>query len=83
MLINCVAYQNGHNLADVRVNEIRSYITRPNCFVWVALNDPDPSELEAMKNQFDLHELAVEHARQGHQRPQIDEFKALYSWCSI
>ena len=63
MLINCVAYQNGRKLADIRVGEIHLYIHEPDCFVWVALADPDPAELEAMQREFGLHELAVEDAR--------------------
>jgi len=74
MIINCAAYQNGRKLADIPVSEIHSYIARPDCFVWVALKDPEPSELQAMKQEFGLHPLAVEDAQHGHQRPKIDEF---------
>lgn len=74
MIINCVAYQNGRKLAAIPVSEIHSYIARPECFVWVALKDPEPSELQAMKEEFGLHPLAVEDAQHGHQRPKIDEF---------
>jgi magnesium transporter len=40
----------------------------------VALKDADPKELEKMQEEFSLHELAVEDARHGHQRPKIEEF---------
>ena len=60
MLINCVAYENGSRLADLPVEEISDYLERPDCFVWVALNDPSPQELDTMKEEFNLHELAVE-----------------------
>ncbi|HEU5464420.1 MAG TPA: magnesium transporter, partial [Candidatus Binatia bacterium] len=49
MLINCVAYQNGRRLADISVDEISTYIERPDCFVWVALKDPAAAELEKMQ----------------------------------
>jgi magnesium transporter len=75
MLINCVAYQNGRKLADIPVSEISSYVARPDCFVWVALADPEPAELEAMQQEFGLHELAVEDAQHGHQRPKIEEYE--------
>jgi magnesium transporter len=74
MLVNCVAYQEGKKLADITQSEIHDYVKRPDCFVWVALRDPDGPELEAMQAQFDLHELAVEDARHGHQRPKIEEY---------
>ena len=62
MIINCVAYQNGQKLADIPVGQIHLYINEPDCFVWVALADPEPAELEAMQKEFGLHELAVEDA---------------------
>ena len=74
MLINCVAYQNGSRLADLPVEEISDYLTKPGCFVWVALCDATPQELDQMKEEFNLHELAVEDARHGHQRPKIEEY---------
>jgi magnesium transporter len=74
MLINCVAYQNGRRLADISVDEISTYIERPDCFVWVALKDPAAAELEKMQREFGLHPLAVEDAQHGHQRPKIEEY---------
>src|SRR5262245_2878220 len=74
MLVNCAAYENGQKVADITIGEIREYTSRPNCFVWVALKDPEPSELEALQHEFGLHELAVEDASHGHQRPKIDEY---------
>jgi magnesium transporter len=76
MLVNCVAYQDGQKLADIGVGEIRSYISKPNCFVWVAVKDPDAGELAALQEEFCLHELAVEDAQHGHQRPKIEEYGA-------
>jgi magnesium transporter len=74
MLINCVVYQEGQKLADIQPSEISDYVGRPECFVWVALFEPTPGELEAMRAEFDLHPLAVEDARHGHQRPKIEEY---------
>ncbi|HLX01610.1 MAG TPA: magnesium/cobalt transporter CorA [Trinickia sp.] len=74
MLINCAAYQDGRKLADIDIADIGSYVSRPECFVWVALQDPEPEELAQMQRQFDLHELAIEDARHGHQRPKVDEY---------
>ncbi len=74
MLLNCVAYQDGRKLADIKPDEISDYVSRPDCFVWVALKDPGPGELAAMQHEFDLHELAVEDAHHGHQRPKIEEY---------
>ncbi|MBN3764754.1 magnesium/cobalt transporter CorA [Burkholderia sp. Ac-20365] len=74
MLINCAAYQDGRKLADIEIDDISVYVAKPECFVWVALKDPGPGELEVMKHEFGLHELAVEDVRHGHQRPKIEEY---------
>jgi magnesium transporter len=74
MLVNCVAYEDGRKLADIAVSDIRTFTSRPNCFVWVALKDPEPAEVEALQQEFNLHELAVEDASHGHQRPKIEEY---------
>lgn len=74
MLINCVAYQDGRKLADIPVADIDAWLRRPGCFVWVALRDATEDELRQMQQEFALHELAVEDARHGHQRPKIEEY---------
>jgi magnesium transporter len=74
MLINCVAYQDGKKLADLTIEQISDYISQPDCFVWVALRDASAEELEVMRGEFGLHELAVEDAAHGHQRPKIEEY---------
>lgn len=74
MLINCVAYQQGRRLGDIAVEAISDHLVRPDCFVWVALKDATPAELALMKDEFGLHELAVEDANHGHQRPKIEEY---------
>ena len=74
MLINCAAYANGRKLADLPIADISDYLKQGDAFVWVALCDPGPAELDEMQREFDLHELAVEDARKGHQRPKIEEY---------
>jgi magnesium transporter len=74
LLINCAAYQNGKKLADIPIDQIHLFVSRPDCFVWVALKDPEAAELELMQAEFGLHDLAVEDAHKGHQRPKIEEY---------
>ena len=74
MLVNCVAYRRGERVADIPISDIRSHLADPGCFVWVALKDPAPEEVERLQEEFNLHELAVEDASRGHQRPKIEEY---------
>ncbi|HET7922281.1 MAG TPA: magnesium transporter, partial [Gammaproteobacteria bacterium] len=62
MLVNCVVYQEGKKLKDIPQQDISDWVSRPDCFVWVALHDPSPEELGEMQSEFKLHELAVEDA---------------------
>jgi magnesium transporter len=73
-LVNCVAYQAGVKLGDIPLEDISDYVQRPDCFVWVAVRDPQPNELDLLQEEFGLHKLAVEDARHGHQRPKIEEY---------
>jgi len=74
MLINCVAYRDGRKLADIGIEEISSYVSQPDTLVWVALTEPSDAELANMQQEFGLHELAVEDAQSGHQRPKVEEY---------
>ncbi|HEX8986859.1 MAG TPA: magnesium/cobalt transporter CorA [Rhodocyclaceae bacterium] len=74
MLMNCAAYEDGRKLADIPVAGISDYLARPGCFVWVALRDADDAELRQMQEEFGLHDLSVEDARHGHQRPKVEEY---------
>ena len=77
MLVNCVAYQDGRRLADIPLREIHTYLARPGTFVWVALHEPTGEELAEMREEFDLHPLAVEDASHHHAtvaRPKVEEY---------
>ena len=74
VLVSCVVYQAGHRVADIPVSEIRANLAHPDYFVWVALKDPEPDELAAVQAEFGLHELAVEDAQKGNQRPKVEEY---------
>ncbi len=74
MLINCVAYQGGEKIADIRPDTIGDWLIKRDCLVWVALRDASHDELARMQEAFGLHPLAVEDARNGHQRPKLEEY---------
>jgi magnesium transporter len=76
MLINCVLYQEGKKIRDIPMDENNRWTGHgeDDGFVWVALKDATPAELDSVQRQFGLHELAVEDARQGHERPKIEQY---------
>ena len=75
MIVNVSAYEGGKRLAgDIALDEISEVLSRPQTFVWVGLYEPDEDLLSKMKQEFGLHELAVEDARNAHQRPKIETY---------
>ena len=74
MLINAIAYKNGHKQASIPIEELSAALKQPDTFVWVALQDASTEELTTMKDIFGLHELAVEDADHGNQRPKVEEY---------
>jgi len=41
---------------------------------WIDVQDPDDGELDRLAQEFGLHDLAVEDAREGHQRPKFEGY---------
>lgn len=73
-VVNCTAYRNGFKLGDIRIEEISDVLLEDDTFVWVGLVEPDDALLLKMKEEFNLHELAIEDARNAHQRPKLEEY---------
>jgi len=73
-VINSVAYREGVRLADIDLDAISDVIKEPNTFVWVGLHEPESALLKKMQEEFGLHELAIEDARDAHQRPKIETY---------
>ncbi len=74
MLVNCMVYCRGEKLGDIQLDKLADYLRLPDHFVWVALRDTHLDELQQLKKQFGLHELAVEDVINGYQSPKIEEY---------
>ena len=55
--------ENGKKIVDIPKEEIHLHLGKPGRFVWVALRDPTPEELEEMRVEFDLHEHSLDNMR--------------------
>ena len=44
-------------------------------FVWLGMFEPQPEELDEVRDGFGLHELAVEDAQSFHLRPKIEQYE--------
>jgi magnesium transporter len=74
MIINSVAYKKGERLGDITVEDISEVIKQPDTFVWLGLYEPDDAMLLKIQEEFHLHELAIEDARNAHQRPKLETY---------
>jgi magnesium transporter len=74
-VVDCAAYSGGVRVDDVSLEAIDGVLRQPNRFVWLGLYEPDESLLRQIQQEFDLHDLAIEDAHNGHQRPKIEQYR--------
>jgi magnesium transporter len=78
MIVDCAHYEDGARQHEGAISpeEAANIAQRAEEgeFVWIGLHEPEPGDLERLQALFGLHELAVEDARQAHQRPKIEDY---------
>lgn len=74
MIVNCVAYVDGHKLPNIALDDIPALCDRADTFVWLGLFEPDEALLAQVQALFGLHELATEDAHHAHQRPKVEAY---------
>ena len=73
MIVDCAVYGEGHRLERHReISGVRAEAAGVGGFAWVGLVEPTVQEFDAVRREFELHELAVEDAVQAHQRPKLE-----------
>jgi len=73
-VVNCVAYCKGKRVSNVELDAISDVLQEQDKFVWIGLNEPTAEMLAKLKEEFGLHELAIEDALRAHQRPKIETY---------
>jgi magnesium transporter len=76
-VINCVVYnrKTGEKLADIPIDQVSEALAASeDNFVWVGLHEPDAVEMKLVKEEFNLHDLAVEDATHLQHRPKIESY---------
>ena len=66
-IVNSVAYAEGKRIGDVNLSDVHHVLEEKDQFVWIGLHEPSEEILEKVKQEFNLHELAVEDAHAAHQ----------------
>jgi len=76
VIVDCALYENGERQAgDLDVAEAaRAACDDTAGFVWLGAYEPTAEEFDAVRREFDLHELAVEDAIEAHERPKLEVY---------
>ena len=75
MIVDCAVYENGvRRQGELALADALEASREAGNFVWIGLHEPTADEFEAVKDEFELHELAVEDAIKAHQRPKIEVY---------
>jgi magnesium transporter len=69
-------YRNGVLEAEnFPVAKVSDYLADPATVVWFDFCEPSAADLESIREELGLHELAVEDALETHERPKLDRYK--------
>jgi magnesium transporter len=75
MIVDCAVYEDGCRCeGDLPLAEAGEASHRDGSFVWIGVYEPSEDEFDAVRREFDLHELAVEDAVNAHQRPKVERY---------
>jgi magnesium transporter len=73
-IVDLAVYKDGQRKEDVSLERAFEACQTPGALVWIGLYEPTPDEFDSVRREFELHELAVEDAMKGHQRPKLDVY---------
>ena len=75
MIVDCAVYEQGKRRdGELSLHGASQASQRDGAFVWLGLHEPTPDELDSVRREFKLHELAVEDALHAHQRPKLEVY---------
>jgi magnesium transporter len=75
VIVDCAVYEGGRRReGTLALEDAYEAAGAPGAFVWIGLVEPTVREFEAVRREFDLHELAVEDAIKAHQRPKVEVY---------
>jgi magnesium transporter len=80
MLIDCAHYKAGSRQHEgpISIAEAGVLAAKRDGFVWLGIHDPTEHEMSEVATHFPVHELAIEDARDIHQRAKIEDYENHY-----
>jgi magnesium transporter len=73
-IVDLALYRNGQREDDVSFDQAFEACRAPGTLVWIGVHEPTEDEFDSVRREFNLHELAVEDALRGHQRPKLEVY---------
>src|SRR5436305_15040719 len=73
-IVDLALYENGERKSDVPLHDAFEACRKPGTFVWIGLYEPTDEEFDSVRREVTLHDLAVEDALKGHQRPKLEVY---------
>ncbi|MEA2478085.1 MAG: magnesium transporter [Thermoleophilaceae bacterium] len=75
-IVDCAVYTNGERRkGDLDLQDAYEHCASDNSsWVWIGLHEPTEEEFRSVREEFNLHPLAVEDAINAHQRPKLEEY---------
>ena len=67
-------YVGGRRIVDIPIEEAGEWAQKPGHVVWIGLHEPTDELLRRVQREFGLHDLAIEDARNAHQRPKLEQY---------
>ncbi|MFE2092130.1 magnesium and cobalt transport protein CorA [Streptomyces sp. NPDC059460] len=76
MIVDCAHYRDGRRQQEgpMPLEQAAARCTQGG-FVWLGIFEPGPEEMARVRENFGLHELAVEDARTFHLRPKAEQYE--------
>jgi magnesium transporter len=80
VIVDCAHYREGKRQHEGKLplEVAEKCVVGDGDFVWLGLLDPSEQELREVGERFALHELALEDAFKGHQRPKLEDYEDSY-----
>jgi magnesium transporter len=73
-IVDLAVYEDGRRRPDIAFDQAFEACREPGTLVWIGLHEPTDEEFDSVRREFGLHELAVEDAMKGHQRPKLEPY---------
>lgn len=73
-----VLTSDGPMCREVAPNELTTRLSDPTRLTWIDITDPGPADLDFLRDEFQIHELALEDVAKRRQRPKVDRYGDYY-----